>query len=123
MGRCLKKQVQKIVCLCLALFLLLVLSVPTVEASAKPGTDSWFNVMLVIDGSGSLVSQSNGTDREAVRYDAIRLFMALLTDQGNNVGAIVFDDNQVTDLDIEDGLARQKDLNQCLFEAQQTVAI
>lgn len=94
MGRCLKKQVQKIVCLCLASFLLLVLSVPAVEASAKPGTDSWFNVMLVIDGSGSLVSQSNGTDREAVRYDAIRLFMALLTDQGNNVGAIVFDDNQ-----------------------------
>lgn len=94
MGRGLKKQVQKIACLCLASFLLLVLSVPAVAASAKPGTDSWFNVMLVIDGSGSLVSQSNGTDREAVRYDAIRLFMALLTDQGNNVGAIVFDDNQ-----------------------------
>ena len=29
----------------------------------------------------------------------------------------------VTDIDIEEGLAQSKDLNQCLFEAQQTVAI
>ena len=36
---------------------------------------------------------------------------------------VVFDNNMVTDLDIEEGLSRKKDLNQCLFEAQQTVAI
>ncbi len=52
-----------------------------------------FNVMLVIDGSGSLVSKSSGTDKDGLRYDAIELFMALLTNQGNNVGAVVFDDN------------------------------
>ena len=52
-----------------------------------------FNVMLVIDGSGSLVSKSNGTDKDGLRYDAIELFMALLTNQGNNVGAVVFDDD------------------------------
>ena len=42
---------------------------------------------------------------------------------GKTNRVVVFDNNQVTDLDIEEGLARQKDLNQCLFEAQQTVAI
>ncbi len=51
-------------------------------------------------------------------YAAVR---ALMDGKSNRV--IVFDDNQVTDLDIEEGLSRKKDLNQCLFEAQQTVAI
>ena len=51
-------------------------------------------------------------------YAAVR---ALMDGKTNRV--VVFDNNQVTDLDIEEGLARQKDLNQCLFEAQQTVAI
>ena len=35
----------------------------------------------------------------------------------------VSDNNIATDIDIEEGLAQSKDLNQCLFEAQQTVAI
>ena len=46
-----------------------------------------------------------------------------IRDSGKTNRVVVFDNNQVTDLDIEEGLARQKDLNQCLFEAQQTVAI
>lgn len=51
-------------------------------------------------------------------YEAV---MALEAGKTNRV--IVFDDNRVTDLDIEEGLARQKDLEQDLFVAQQTVAI
>ncbi|MCQ5130180.1 6-phosphofructokinase [Butyricicoccus faecihominis] len=51
-------------------------------------------------------------------YEAV---MALEAGKTNRV--IVFDDNRVTDLDIEEGLARQKDLEQDLFLAQQTVAI
>ena len=50
---------------------------------------SRLNVMLVIDGSGSL-TMDNGTDLDGHRYDAIDLFLALLTNDGNNVGAIVF---------------------------------
>lgn len=50
---------------------------------------SRLNVMLVIDGSGSL-TMDNGTDLEGHRYEAIDLFLALLTNDGNNVGAIVF---------------------------------
>ena len=44
-------------------------------------------------------------------------------EEGKTNRVIVFDDNRVTDLDIEEGLARQKDLEQDLFVAQQTVAI
>ena len=54
------------------------------------GDVSRMNVMLVIDGSGSL-TMSGGTDLDGNRYHAIDLFLALLTNSGNNVGAIVFD--------------------------------
>ena len=52
-----------------------------------------FNVMLVIDGSGSLVYGNDATDPNGLRYDALDLFLALLTNSGNQVGAIVFDDD------------------------------
>ena len=51
-------------------------------------------------------------------YAAVR---ALIEGKTNRV--VVSDNNIVTDIDIEEGLAQSKDLNQCLFEAQQTVAI
>ena len=51
-------------------------------------------------------------------YAAVR---ALMEGKANRV--VVSDNNLVTDIDIEEGLAQSKDLNQCLFEAQQTVAI
>ena len=51
-------------------------------------------------------------------YAAVRALM-----EGKTNRVVVSDNNIVTDLDIEEGLAQSKDLNQCLFEAQQTVAI
>ena len=51
-------------------------------------------------------------------YAAVRALMEGKTNRVN-----VSDANLVTDIDIEEGLAKHKDLNQCLFEAQQTVAI
>lgn len=51
-------------------------------------------------------------------YAAVRALM-----EGKTNRVIVSDNNIVTDIDIEEGLAQSKDLNQCLFEAQQTVAI
>ena len=50
-------------------------------------------------------------------YAAVRALMEGKTNR------VVSDANLVTDIDIEEGLAKHKDLNQCLFEAQQTVAI
>ena len=43
--------------------------------------------------------------------------------EGKTNRVVVSDNNIVTDIDIEEGLAQKQDLNQCLFEAQQTVAI
>ena len=51
-------------------------------------------------------------------YATVRALM-----EGKTNRVVVSDNNIVTDIDIEEGLAQSKDLNQCLFEAQQTVAI
>ena len=51
-------------------------------------------------------------------YAAVRALM-----EGKTNRVVVSDNNIVTDIDIEEGLAQSKDLNRCLFEAQQTVAI
>lgn len=51
-------------------------------------------------------------------YAAVRALM-----EGKTNRVVVSDNNIVTDIDIEEGLAQSKDLNQCLFEAQQMVAI
>ena len=51
-------------------------------------------------------------------YAEVRALM-----EGKTNRVVVSDNNIVTDIDIEEGLAQSKDLNQCLFEAQQTVAI
>ena len=51
-------------------------------------------------------------------YAAVRALMEAKTNR-----VVVSDNNIVTDIDIEERLAQSKDLNQCLFEAQQTVAI
>ena len=54
-----------------------------------------FNVVLVVDKSGSLHNETSangrGTDDGDLRFDAIKLFLALLTESGNNVGAVAFD--------------------------------
>ena len=44
-------------------------------------------------------------------YAAVKALM-----EGKTNRVIVCDNNMVTDIDIEEGLSRQKDLNQCLFE-------
>lgn len=72
-----------------AVLLVSLLNFGSVQADATASGVSRLNVMLVIDGSGSL-TMNNGTDVKNYRYDAIDLFLALLTNEGNNVGAIVF---------------------------------
>ena len=52
-----------------------------------------YNVVLVMDKSGSLCNaEGSGTDPDGLRYDAMRLFLGLLTETGNNVGVIAFDE-------------------------------
>ncbi len=77
-------------CCCVILLLALVLTLAPAGGvkAAETAEVQRLNVMLVIDGSGSL----KRTDPTGLRYDALNLFLALLTNSGNNVGAIVFNE-------------------------------
>lgn len=54
------------------------------------------NVVFVLDQSGSMAY----TDADALRYEAVELFMGLAADKGNYMGAVVFDDSIVLQKDI-----------------------
>lgn len=90
-----KKVVKKGRVVLLTILLSLLFGIIAVFADSvqqySHGKLSRFNIQLVIDGSGSLVG-SKATDPDGLRYDAINLFLALLTNEGNDVGVIVFDD-------------------------------
>ena len=79
-----------------ALLLCLLLTFPLsgpARAEAPGEEINRFNVVLVVDKSGSLRDQmGHGTDPDGLRFDALRLFLGLLTERGNNVGAVVFDE-------------------------------
>lgn len=81
----------------LLLFTLVISSLITVQAedvSTQPGNS---NVMMVLDGSGSLTNEG-GTDVKGLRYEAVDLFLNLLPDSGSTVGSIVFDDSSTMPL-------------------------
>ncbi len=90
------KGLRKFVVCVLTLLLFLSISTPVFAYSVQEyshGKLSRFNIELVIDGSGSLEWGDDATDPKGLRYDAINLFLALLTNDGNDIGVIVFDDN------------------------------
>ena len=60
-----------------------------------------FNVMLVVDASQSLISGEK-SDPDGLRYDALKLFLGLLTENGNNVGAVVFNNTAILDTGVLD---------------------
>lgn len=86
----------------LSLFLMcaITLSFPLIKANAKSGDsrNNRFNVVIVLDASGSMRS----TDPNGFRYEAIRQFTGLLAEQGNVLGGVVFH----TDLAAEKTLAQ-----------------
>ena len=83
----------------------------------KTGIDTRVSVLGHIQRGGS-PSAMDRVMATRMGYAAVRALM-----EGKTNRVIVSDANLVTDIDIEEGLAKHKDLNQCLFEAQQTVAI
>ncbi len=67
--------------------LVLAMACPGVSAAENRG----WNIMLVIDGSNSLVSQSGfASDVAGLRYEAINALLDVLKDGGHQVGAVVF---------------------------------
>lgn len=79
--------------LVLLLIASLAASVPAAWAEEHSNTSiNRYNVMLVVDKSGSLWENGNGSDPKGLRFDAMKLFLGLLTESGNNVGTVVFDE-------------------------------
>ena len=82
-----KGGIRKSVAVIVTVLVLTVLGAVAVPANSvqkySHGKLSRFNIQIVIDGSGSLVEGSDATDPSGLRYDAINLFLALLTNEGN----------------------------------------
>lgn len=76
---------------CLSMLLsgvLLLLGLSPLKVLAAEGDVSFnrFNVVLVVDASGSM----NSTDPDGLRFEAINQFVSLLADSGNELGGVVF---------------------------------
>lgn len=82
----------------------------------QTGIDTRVTILGHIQRGGSPTSQDR-VMATRMGYYAVKILM-----EGKSNRVVVFDDNKVTDFDIEEGLARKKDLNQALFEAAQMVA-
>lgn len=80
----LAKSVIHFVAVALAFNLLL--SATTLVTCAATSDNNRFNVMVVLDASGSM----NDTDPTGLRFDAISQFTNLLAEHGNYLGGIVF---------------------------------
>lgn len=81
------------------------------------GIDTRVTILGHIQRGGSPSTQDR-VMATRMGYYAVKILM-----EGKTNRVVVFDDNAVVDYDIEEGLARNKDLNQALFEAAQMVAI
>lgn len=75
--------------------LLLLQTAPLRTAAAPAETEQRYNIMIVTDCSGSLLNGIR-SDPQGHRYDAMAMFLDLLTESGNNVGAIVFNSTTST---------------------------
>lgn len=76
---------------CMLAFLLactILISLPCVQVNAESenSTNNRFNVVIVLDASGSMKS----TDPNGFRYEAISQFTGLLAEKGNVLGGVVF---------------------------------
>lgn len=89
--------------------LAVVLFIPVSAQATSTGNDNAakrYNIMLVIDGSGSLISSSK-TDPNGMRYELIDDLLGILEDDGHNIGAIVFSGNNsssTSDAAMEQGI-------------------
>lgn len=80
------------------------------------GIDTRVTILGHIQRGGSPSTQDR-VMATRMGYHAVKIL-----NEGKTNRVVVFDDNQITDYDIEEGLARKKDINQALFEAAQMVA-
>lgn len=76
-----------------------------------------YNVVFVIDASGSMKS----TDSSLLRFDAIDLFLGVSADAGNHMGAVVFNDGIVSQIDLKE--MSSKDMKNALSQSLRESAV
>lgn len=82
-----KKRMKKLTALLLSAMLGFCGVIP-VKAAAEENKTNKYNVVFVVDESGSMLR----TDKDQLRYDSLDLFLGLMSQQGNYAGAVSFDD-------------------------------
>lgn len=91
-----KRVGKKLIVLLLTVLLAMTFSINTAGEETK--TSSRYNVVFVVDASGSMLY----TDPTGLRFDAVRLFLGLLANRGNKVGSVVFNTEIVNETVISD---------------------
>lgn len=87
-----KKRTRRLISTVLLILLLMPNFFPAAYADGGSSAAKRWNIMLVVDGSGSLFSGPT-TDPDELRFEAIDDLLGILQDNGNNVGALVFSAN------------------------------
>ncbi len=82
-----KKRMKKLTALLLGAVLGFGSVIP-VKAAAEENKANKYNVVFVVDESGSMRT----TDKNQFRYDSLDLFLGLMSQQGNYAGSVSFDD-------------------------------
>lgn len=83
-----------------AMILVFVMSVGifTSYAETTGASASRYNVVFVLDASGSMKQ----TDSALWRYEAMDLFLGLATDEGNRIGAVIFNEGIAGKIDLQE---------------------
>ncbi len=100
---------KRFMSLIFAVMIFLMQMCTTVISFAASTEANKFNVIFVLDASGSM----NQTDQSGLRYDALNLFLGLLTENGNHVGDVIFTQTIDNTLNIKE-ITSQDDKRQVL---------
>lgn len=87
----------------LAVILLLSMTGTFSSSGAQVAAANRYNVVFVIDASGSMKE----TDGSMWRYEAIDLFLGLATDTGNHMGAVIFNDGIIETMSLQEISGRE----------------
>lgn len=87
------QSAKRIISFVIGLCLIVSLMGLQIEAQAPVNGAKRFNIMLVVDGSGSLAT----TDRYSMRYELIGDLLGVLENSGHNIGGLVFSGNTTSD--------------------------
>ena len=103
--------------LCMILVMIFTLFSTTVKTQAANDKNAnRMNVVFVLDASGSM----NNTDSEGWRYEAVDLFLGLAINDGNYMGAVVFNEDIVLEQNLSsiNGLEAKKKITQQIQESK-----